>query len=446
MTRSLYGAAYSVVRLVFAGLVVLVVGTALQARAMNIQEVRSPGGVEAWLVEDHSIPIISLRFGFAGGIAQDPADRLGLVNMLTGLLDEGAGDLDSNAFQRRIQDLNVKMSFDAGRDNFTGAFQTLTKNRDEAFELFRLALTEPRFDQEPIDRIRRQLLVNLNRKSQDPNSVASRAWMKLAFGTHPYGNPSDGTADSLAAITKDDLKTIAAKLFTLEGLKVSVVGDIDAKTLSGLLDKTFGSLDKKLSTTPIADASIASGPIQKTIDMNIPQSVIQFGHSGLKRDDEDFIPAYLLNHILGGGGFGSRLTTEVREKRGLSYSVYSYLSPLDRVGLFRGGAATKNDRVAESLTVIRSELQRMATGGPTEEELKNAKTYLTGSYALRFDSSSKIAGQLLGIQLEGLGIDYPVKRNGLIEAVTIEDIKRVADRLLKPGSLIVTIVGRPEGV
>ncbi len=446
MTRSLYVAAYSVARLVFAGFVVLVVGTAWQARAMNIQEVRSPGGIEAWLVEDHSIPIISLRFGFVGGTAQDPADRLGLVNMLTGLLDEGGGDLDSHAFQRRLQDLNVKMSFDAGRDNFTGAFQTLAKNRDEAFDLFRLALTEPRFDQEPIDRIRRQLLVNLNRKSQDPNSVASRAWMKLAFGTHPYGNPSDGTANSLASITRDDLKAVTAKLFTLEGLKVSVVGDIDAKTLSGLLDKTFGSLGKELNTTPIADASIASGPIQKTIDMNIPQSVIQFGHSGLKRDDKDFIPAYLLNHILGGGGFGSRLTTEVREKRGLSYSVYSYLSPLDRVGLFMGGAATKNDRVAESLTIIRSELQRMATGGPTEEELKNAKTYLTGSYALRFDSSSKIAGQLLGIQLEGLGIDYPVKRNGLIEAVTIEDIKRVADRLLKPGNLIVTIVGRPEGV
>ena len=446
MTRSLHGAAGSMARLVFVFALFLAVSAGLPARAMDIQEVRSPGGIEAWLVEDHSIPIISLRFGLVGGTSQDPADRLGLVNMLTGLLDEGAGDLDSHAFQRRLQDLNVKMSFDAGRDNFTGVFQTLSKNRDNAFELLRLALTEARFDQAPIDRIRRQLQVNLKRKSQDPNSVASRAWMKLAFGEHPYGNPSDGTVESLASVTSEDLKAIAAKLFTRGGLKIAVVGDIDAKTLSGLLDKTFGAWPKDLRTTPVAEASIAPGPIQKTIDMNIPQSVIQFGHLGFKRDDKDFIPAYLLNHILGGGGFGSRLTTEVREKRGLTYSVYSYLSPLDRGGLFMGGAATKNDRVAESLAIIRSELERMATGGPTEEELKNAKTYLTGSYALRFDSSSKIAGQLLGIQMENLGIDYPAKRNGLVEAVTIEDIKRVAGRLLKPGSLIVTIVGRPEGV
>lgn len=434
------------VRPILVGLVLVAAGVLPASAAMNIQQVRSPGGIEAWLVEDHSIPIISMRLAFRGGTAQDPEDRPGLVNMLTGLLDEGAGGMDSRAFQRRLQDLNVRMSFDTGRDNFFGRFQTLTRNRDEAFALLGKALTDPRFDEEPVSRIRGQLIVGLNRKKQDPGTVASRAWMKLAFGTHPYSRPSDGTPESLAAITRDDLSAMAERIFSREGLIVAVVGDIDAATLSTLLDRTFGGLPEKSGARPVAEAAVASGPVQQVIDMNIPQSVIQFGHSGLKRDDPDFVPAFVLNHILGGGGFGSRLTTEVREKRGLTYSVYSYLSPLDRAGLFMGGAATRNDRAGESLKIIRAELERMASEGPTAEELKDAKTYLTGSYALRFDSSIKIAGQLLGIQLENLGIDYPEKRNGLIEAVSIEDIKRVAARLLKPGELIVTIVGRPEGV
>ncbi len=426
--------------------VALQVGFTRLAAAMNIQDVKSPGGIEAWLVEDSSIPIISMRFAFAGGTSQDPGGKLGLVNMVTALLDEGAGDLDSQAFQRRMQDLNMRMSFTASRDNFLGRFQTLTENRDASFEMLRLALNEPRFDAGPVDRIRTQLLVGIARKKQDPNTVAARTWMKLAFGDHPYSQPSDGTMDSVKAITSDDLRAMAKRLFSAGTLKVSVVGDIDAETLGKLLDKTFGSLPSESNVGDVAEATVASGPIQKIVDMNIPQSVIQFGHAGFKRKDKDFVPAYVLNYILGGGGFNSRLTTEVREKRGLSYSVYSYLSPLDQAGLFLGGAATRNDRAAKSLEIIRKELERMAKDGPTETELTNAKTYLTGSYALRFDSSVKIAGQLLGILLEDLGIDYVEKRNGLIEAVSIDDIKRVAQRLLKPENLIVTIVGKPVGL
>lgn len=416
------------------------------AHAMDIQEVRSPGGVEAWLVEDHSIPIISMRFAFAGGSSQDPAPRLGLVNMLSSLLDEGAGTMESQAFQRRMQDLNMKMSFNAGLDNFSGSFQTLTENRDDAFDMLRLALNEPRFDPGPVDRVRSQILVSIARKAQDPDDVAASAWMRLAFADHVYGRPGDGSAETVSAIVPQDLKDMAGRLFARDGLKISVVGDIDAVTLGGLLDEVFGSLPADSTLAKVPETAVASGPAQQVIDMNIPQSVIQFGHAGFKRKDDDFVPAYILNYILGGGGFNSRLTTEVREKRGLAYSVYSYLSPLDHAGLFLGGAATRNDRVGQSLDIIRAELERMATEGPTDEELANAKTYLTGSYALRFDSSSKIAGQLLGIQLEELGKDYIDKRNGMIEAVTIDDIKRVARRLLQPGRLLVTIVGRPEGL
>jgi zinc protease len=431
---------------VAATLTTFVLLAAPSANAMTIQEVRSPGGIEAWLVEDHAIPIISMRFAMAGGSSQDPAPKLGLVNMLSSLLDEGAGPLDSQAFQRRMQDLNMKMSFNATLDHFSGTFQTLTENRDDAFDMLRLALNEPRFDAGPVDRIRGQILVSIARKGQSPDDVAANAWMRLAFADHVYSRPTDGTLDTVRAIAPEDLKDMASRLFARGGLKIAVVGDVDAATLGTLLDKVFAGLPAQTQLAAVPETAVTSGPAQEIIDMNIPQSVIQFGHAGFKRKDDDFVPAYILNYILGGGGFNSRLTTEVREKRGLAYSIYSYLSPLDRAGLFLGGAATRNDRVGQSLDIIRAELERMAGEGPTVEELDNAKTYLTGSYALRFESSSKIAGQLLGIQLEDLGKDYIDRRNGLIEAVTIDDIKRVARRLLQPGQLIVTIVGRPEGL
>jgi zinc protease len=179
--------------------------------------------------------------------------------------------------------------------------------------------------------------------------------------------------------------------------------------------------------------------------MTMPQSVVTFGQPGPKRKDEDFIPSYILNYIIGGGGFASTLMTEVREKRGLAYSVYTYLYPLQHTGIMLGGVATKNEAVKESIDVIKGELTRIAANGPSAEELDNAKRYLTGSYALRFDSSPKIADILLWLQLEDLGIDYIDKRNSMIDAVTMDDIKRVA-KLIKPDDLVITVVGQPEGL
>ena len=434
---------------VYAALVavaVVLLGAALPARAIDIQEVTSSKGVKAWLVEERSVPLIAIRFAFTGGAALDPADKAGLATMLSGTLDEGAGDLDSQGFQKALKKNAVRLSFDAGRDNFFGRFQTLTRSRDEAFELLRLAINEPRFDSDPVERIKAQITESIKRAQNDPESVAIRTWMRIAFKNHPYARDSDGSIEGVAAITPDDLRGLTKRLFSKSGLTIAVVGDIDAETLSALLDKTFGDLPESSETADVPAAAVTSGPVRTIVDMNIPQSVIQFGHVGIKRDDPDFIPAFVMNHVLGGSGLNSRLMEEVREKRGLSYSVYSYLSPLDRAGLFLGGAATQNERAGEALEVIQHELKRMAENGPTAEELDATKTYLTGSYALRFDTSTKIAGQLLGIQLENLGIDYIDRRNGLIESVTQDDVRRVAQRLLKPDSLIITVVGQPQGI
>ncbi len=416
------------------------------AGATRIQKVVSPGGITAWLVEQHTVPMIAVRVGFKGGTAQDPAGKSGLVHLLSATMDEGADDLDSASFQRRLEELTMSLSFSAGRDEYYARMKTLTANRDEAFHLLQIALTKPRFDEEAVTRIRRQVITGLKREETDPDTLAYRAWFKSAFGDHPYGRPKKGTIKDVRTITPRDLKDFAGKIVARDVMRITVVGDIDAKTLGGLLDKTFAGLPETSGLGEIPEVKIPAKPDLQVIEMDIPQSVIVFGMQGMKRHDEDFIPAFVMNYILGGGGFSSRLTEEVREKRGLTYSIYSFLLPLAHAGAIMGSASTKNASVAEAVELIRKEITRMAEGGVSAEELGSAKTYLTGSYPLRFDSSSKIAGQLIAIQMEDLGIDYIDTRNAKIEAVTPEDIARVAKRLLKDENMRIVVVGTPDGL
>jgi zinc protease len=413
------------------------------ADAMEIQRVKSPGGIEAWLIESHDNPLIAMRFAFRGGAAQDPAGRDGVAYFVSGMMDEGAGDLDSVRFQDRLQSLAMRMDFDASRDVMLGNVQMLTANRDESFDLLRLALTSPRFDDDAVERVRAQIIAGLKFDENDPEEVASLAWDRLAFGNHPYGRPIKGTMASIEAISTDELKDYVRRVFARDKLLVTVVGDIDGDTLGPKLDEVFGTLPLNSALAPVSEASPPLGPTREIILMDVPQSVAQFGHRAFSRKDDDFMAAYMLNYIIGGGGFSSRLMEEVREKRGLAYSVHSNLFPYQHGAVFVGNVATKNEAVAQSLDVIESELRRLAEEGPSPEELANAKSYLTGAYALRFESSSSIANQLLWIRIEDLGIDYIDKRNEMIEKVSLDDIKRVARRLIEADRLITTIVGKP---
>jgi zinc protease len=428
--------------------IILVFGAvaALPARAIEIQEVTSPGGIKAWLVESPTIPLIAMNFAFRGGAALDPQGKEGLANFLTGMLDEGAGALDSKAFQAKLDELAMKMSFSAGFDWFEGSFQTLSRNRDETFKLLKLALTSPRFDSEPLERVRGQFLVSAKLDLEEPESIASRAWMKRAFGDHPYARESDGTPDSLVRIKAEDLRDLHARLFTRKDLEIAVVGDIDAETLKRLLDETFGALPDRDPPSPPAEVAAAPGPSLEIIDREMPQSMMLFGGPGILRTDPDFIPAYVMSFILGGGGAGSWLTDEVRERRGLTYGVSFGLYPLDHAGLVLGSLGTRNEKAGEALDVVRSVFKRFVEQGPSQRELDEAKTYLTGSYPLRFDSNSKIASQLLAIQQDNLGIDYINRRNAMIEGVTLDQVKTQAKRLIDPEKLIVTVVGQPQGL
>lgn len=412
----------------------------------RIDRVRSPGGVEAWLVEDHSVPVISLRVIFRGGAALDPADKLGLANMTASLLDEGAGPFDSQAFQRRLEDLSISLSFEDALDTFGGSLKTLTANKDAAFNLFRLAMTEPRFEPEAVERIRSGILARIRRSAADPDYLVGRLWWSRAFPEHPYGRPTSGTVESVSRIDQADLKGFVARRLARDTMYIGVVGDITPAELAAMLDRVFGALPE--NAAPYALPAVeprAAGTIAE-IERPVPQSVVLFGQRGLKRNDPDFYAAFVMNHILGGGSFSSRLYQEVREKKGLAYSIGTYLYPLDWSPLILGSVATQNARVGESIALIRQEWGRLASGGVSEEELAAAKAYLTGSYVLQFDNTDKIARLLVSIQLDDLGIDYIDKRNGYLEAVTRADIARLAKRLLDAKALSFSVVGQPAGL
>lgn len=407
--------------------------------AMTIQEVKSSKGITAWLVEDYSVPIITLRFDFDGGSTQDPEGKEGLANLMTGLFDEGAGDLDSNAFQARLDESGAEMGISEGRDSISGAMRTLAERKDEAFELLRLAIEKPRFDQAPIDRIRGQILAGIIAGERDPNTAAETKWLRAVYGSHPYSRPDEGTKESLGNITADDLRAFHKATFALSGLHVAVVGAIDAKTLQQELDKVFGGLPQKQTLHPVTDTELKLDQ-QLQVEYDLPQTSVQMAFPGVKRSSPEFYAATLMNEILGGGTFTSRLFEEVREKRGLAYSVDSGLSNREHASALVVTTATRSDRVGETLEVLRDTIKRMAEEGPTEAELAAAKKYMVGAYAINnLDSSSAIAGTLVDLQLNKLGIDYMDRRADLINGVTLDEVKDVARKLLsvQPAVMIV---------
>jgi zinc protease len=411
---------------------------------MNIQTVTSTGGIEAWLVQAHAVPMLALRFAFDGGSSQDLANKGGLANFLAEMLGQGAGDMPALAFQERVRDIAAHLSFGAGMDAFSGSLDTLTESRDEAVQLLKLALTSPRFDADALERVRRRIAVAITRAAREPDKVAGREWNAVAFAGHAYAQPPSGTAATVGKITSEDLEVYRKRVLARDTLKVVAVGDITPDQLATLLDEAFGSLPAKADLTPIAPTNPTSGGRLAIIDLDVPQSAVAFGIGAVPRTDPDYMPAVVLNHIIGGGGFASRLMEEVRVKRGLAYSVSTTLAPSRYASVLRGRVATRNEMVAQSLDIIRDELQKLAEGQISQRDLDGAKSYLVGSYPLRFDANAKIAGQLLGLRMDGLAAEHVDNRNVMIEAVSLEDLKRVAKRLFDRQELIVAVAGRPE--
>ncbi len=419
---------------------------ALPAHAIDIQEVTSPGGIKAWLVQDDSIPFVALSFEFKGGASLDPKGKRGAINLMTATLEEGAGPLDATAFARAVEELGAQIGFDVNDDSLSVSMRALTENRDQAAELLARALTQPRFDESAVERVRGQVQAIIRADANDPQALAAQEMVRQAWGDHPYGSSLMGTLESVARLTRKDLVTAKNRVLARDRVVVGAAGDISPDELGLLLDKVLGGLPAK-GTVPLPEpAQLRLTGGVTVIDWDSPQTIVSFAGPGLALDDPDFFAAYVANHILGGGGFSSRLMDELREKRGLTYGIGTGLNTGLYGQLWQGGMAASNDNIGLAVQLIRQEWDRMAAEGVTEQELAEAKTYLTGEYPLRFDGNGKIASILAGMQLVGFPVDYVNTRNAQVEAVTAEDVLRVARRLLDSDRLRFILVGRPVGV
>lgn len=412
---------------------------------VKIAEVISPGGIKAWLVEEHGIPFTALEIRFRGGTSLDAPGKRGATMLMASLLEEGSGNLDSKGFAEARDDLAAKLSFDANADMVTVSAQMLTENRDAAVALLKQALIDPSFDQDAIDRVRGQVLSIIDNKATDPSDIASETFAALTYGDHPYGSSELGTKVSVNGLTRDDILGAKAATMARDRLYVSAVGDISPAQLGALLDTLLGDLPANgAPLPPPVEARFTGGTT--VVDFDTPQSAIHFGQPGLKLSDPDYYAAFVLNQIIGGSGFTARLMDEVREKRGLTYGVSSDLVTMDLAESWMGGLASSNDKAAEAIKVIRQLWSDVAAKGVTQVELDAAKTYMTGSYPLRFDGNDNIAKILVGMQMENFSIDYPSRRNSLIEAVTLDDVNRVARERMQADKLTFVVVGKPDGV
>jgi zinc protease len=412
---------------------------------IGIERIRTRAGLELWFARSPGLPLVVLDFACPGGASADPPALPGLAYFLSAMMDEGAGPFDAQAFQVQLADHAITQRFDASRDEFRGTVRSLAKHAAKAFDLLRLALTEPHFDSVAIERVRGQILAGLRTDAQSPDAICRNLFSRHAFPDHSYGRPVKGTPESVAKIAESDLRTLLPRLLTRDGLKIVLVAEMTSQEAAQAVDAIFAGLP---SIPPHVAPDVGLSGLGEVVvtTMDVPQTVLVFAGVGLKRHDPDFIAATVVNHILGGSAFTSRLFMEVREKRGLAYGVYSSLVAYAGIGLHQGGTATKNERAAESLAVIREEMAKLAANGPSAEEHSAAVRYLTGSYPLRFDTSQKIASEYLRVAMDGFGPDYVGRRNSLFEALTLEDLQRTAKRLYGDGRLLVAAVGQPVGL
>ena len=417
---------------------------AADKRFLDIQEITSPGGIRAWLVEDHSVPVIAVSFAFAGaGSVLDPDDKQGLVQLASNTMDEGAGELDSQSFQKILTDHSIALSYSVGRDDYYGSLKTLARKREMAFDLLRLSLTAPRFDAEPLQRMKDANIARLRSSQSDPDWMAARIMNDMIYAGHPYARNSGGTMTSLKAITADDLKAFVRDYLSRDRLKIAVTGDIKAAELVALLDKTFGPLPASGKAMEGADTTLQNPGTIALYRRNLPQTIIQIAQPGITRKDPDWHAAQVMNFILGSSGFGSRLMEEVREKRGLTYGIYTGFNQLDHAASMTVGTSTRNDKVNEVLDLVKQEWVKMRDTPVTDQELADAKAYLTGSMPLALSSTGQISGMMLSIMLDDLPSTYLDSVSDKINAVTIADTSRVSKRLLNPDQFTTILVGNP---
>ncbi|MEE2694983.1 MAG: pitrilysin family protein [Pseudomonadota bacterium] len=411
--------------------------------SFEFQKLKTESGIEFWFVEDKSIPIVSLSYSFKGGASLDHDNKAGISNLMTSLMDEGTRNLSASEFKDLMKINGMKMYFSTEKDRIDGVFQIITSQIDDGFSLFYEALNHPRFDEREIEKIKKQIEASIRIDESDIPKIASDKFNHFFFNKHSFSRKVKGTLDSITRISKDDLISFHKEAFTRNNLNIGVAGNVSERQIKKYVEMVFGKLSnagesRRLETFP----PMPSG--KEFYKIETPQTTVLFGHSGLSRNDKNFFAIRIANYVLGGGGFQSRLYKNIREKRGLVYSVYSYLLSYQNDGVIIGGFRTRNKSVTETIKRVRDEWKKIERKGITKNELDDAKAYYNGSFTRNFTSTLSIAKLLQIVQYYNLGENYFEERKELIDSLKLDEINNLISEFFKSEELFFMIVGDPE--
>lgn len=408
-----------------------------------IQHWTTENGARVYFVQAPELPMVDVRVVFDAGSARD-AGKAGLAQLTSAVLPDGAGGLSADQIAERFENVGARFGASAGRDMATVSLRSLTdpKLLQPALETFALILTRPAFAPADFERNRNQMLVAVRHGQQSPGYLAEKAFFAGLYGDHPYGSPPGGTEETLQAITREDVLNFYKRYYVARNAVVAIVGDLDRRAAERLVQTVVGGLRPGEAAPPLPEVEDLAQARVVEVPHPSAQSHVQIGQVGMSRLDPQYFALYVGNHILGGSGLVSRLNDEIRERRGLSYSVYSYFYPMQRKGPFLMGLQTSAEQTEEAVRLLQEQLKRFVTEGPTPEELAAAKKNITGGFALRIDSNGKIVEYLSVIGFYGLPLDYLDRFVERIEAVTLEDVRAAFRQRLEPERNLTVIVGR----
>ncbi len=431
------------IRIVVVSIIFLLFQTNVSAdNTFKIQTWNTDNGAKVLYVHAPQLPMVDVRIVFDAGSARD-GTQPGLARLTNTMLSKGAGDWDTDELAERFDNIGAAFSTSAARDNASLSLRSLNDKAllDVAIESMQAVLTQPRFDEKELVRMRKQTLIALKAQLQSPGSIAGKAFYRALYGEHPYASPSVGTEASIKALSKKDLQTFYQRYYVASNALVAIVGDVDLKQAKQLANDLLGKLPKgeHAAVLPVV------APLDKaqTIKKSHPstQTHVLVGQPGLRRGDPDYFTLYVGNHILGGSGFGSRIMEEIREKRGLAYSSYSYFIPMRQPGPFQMGLQTSNAQRDEALALLNEVLRTFIKDGPTDEEMQHAIKNITGGFPLRIDSNKDIIGYIVMIGFYDLPLNYLEKFNANVEAVTAAKIQDAFKRRIHPDKMVTVLVG-----
>jgi len=416
---------------------------ALQAMP-PVQRTVLSSGLVLLVSEEHTLPVITFKLLLDAGSRRDPSGKEGLASLTANGLLLGTARRSAEEFNEELDSMGASLDAGAGRDYVTLSLQVVTKDLDHGFDLFMEALTQPTFPEKELRKEVQQTLAAIQAAEEQPEEVAEKAFDRVLFLKSPYAHPVEGTRESLPRLSAEDVRRFHRTHYRPNVAVLAVVGDVtpelvQRKLIPRLTAWQAGTLPPEQFTT-----TFAAGPKREEIDRTMTQATIVLGHRGISRDNPDYYALAVMNYILGGGGFGSRLVDEIRVKRGLAYSVASFFDARKYPGSFQVVLQTKNASAREAIALVLQELERMRTEPVSEDELSRAKKYLTGSFPLRLDTQGKLSGFLTLVEYFGLGLDYPERYPSVINTVTREEVTRVAKTYLHPEKAILVVVANLE--